>query len=370
MKKFARAALAAFLLTGCAEERGTGIPGREPAPPFLTMASKPPRLANFPGFREGGDFSDKPPPLPPLRAAPNGMPALAGTAVQVGNAESPTSPPPAQATAEMQPIEQLIYGGNYPEHDSPGDYRLNVRDKIHLAVEDHPEFSGDLQVQQDGSVRLPNTDDWVSVAGLTTAEAEKALANAVAPYIKGKPRVRVTIVFGRGECYYIFGEVQNQGRFSMGLKPIRLSEAIFRANSTALTAVEYRSYEAIIREQIELGPRQNYNHSKYALLTQVSVITPHRSRPLRQVYNVKAALLEGKTGQDPVIQPGQIIIVPSAVDKRIMEFCRRVVAPLKVVGQSDAEVSHWYGRITGNSVKGVKPAEYKIVEEALTTEGD
>ncbi len=370
MARFARAALAVFLLTGCAEERSAGIPGRAPAPAFLAMAAKPPRLADFPGFKEGGDFSDKPPPLPVLHSAKSKMPALPAATVQISNGETPAATPNRRLSGEAMPIEQLIYGGAYPEHDAPGDYRLNVRDKIYIAVEEHPEFSGELQVQQDGSVRLPNTGDWITVAGLTSAQAEKAVANAVAPYIKGKPRVRLTVVFGRGECYYIFGEVQNQGRFSMGIKPIRLSEAIFRANSTALTAMEYRSYEAIVREQTELGPRQNYNLSKYAVLTQVSVITPHRSRPLRQVYNIKAALLEGKTGQDPVIQPGQIIIVPSSVDKRIMEFCRRVVAPLKVVGQSDAEVSHWYGRITGNSIKGVKPAEYRVVEEALTTEGD
>jgi len=334
------------------------------------MASKPPRLANFPGFKEGGDFSDKPPPLPPLRAVKGEPLTLPAATVQPVTAAPLASPARQGGGRETLPVEQLIYGGTYPDHDAPGDYRINVRDRLQIAIDEHPEFSGDVQVQQDGSVRVPNTDDWVTVAGLTAAQAERAIANAISPYIKGKPRVRITVVFGRGECYYVFGEVQNQGRFSMGLTPIRLSEAIFRANSTALTAVEYRSYEAIIREQTELGPRQSYNLSKYAVLTQVSVITPHRSRPLRQVYNVKAALLEGKTGQDPVIQPGQIIIVPSSVDKRIMEFCRRVVAPLKVVGQSDAEVSHWYGRITGNSIKGVKPTEYKVVEETLNAEGD
>ena len=148
----------------------------------------------------------------------------------------------------------------------------------------------------------------------------------------------------------------------MGITPIRLSEAVFRANSNILRfgGETGLTREERFREEMEISPREGYRLPTYSDLMHVSVITPHRSHPSRRVYNVKSALLQGVTGKDPVLRSGQIVFVPSSVDARIIRFFNRVIAPIKAVGEADAEAGHWYGRITGNRVKGRRPKVYEV----------
>jgi hypothetical protein len=145
----------------------------------------------------------------------------------------------------------------------------------------------------------------------------------------------------------------------MGVGEMRLSEAIFRSNSTRYQAFIEEVRRSRLEAESEVHAREGFAIPTYAQLTKVSVITPHRSRPTRREYNVKAALFQGMTANDPVIRPGQIVWVPSTFDKRIILFSQRVIAPIAAVGEMDAEASGWYGRITGNRVKGIVPKSYQ-----------
>lgn len=297
-------------------------------------------------------------PLPVLKGGslrPGGM--IPPDSVEVRKDPSPNVRP-GFCPEGMEPVQQLIFGGTHPSHDAPKTARLRARDELTLTVRRHNEFSGHLKVQDDGSIRIPGTQDFVQAEGKTPDELKQLVAERISPYIREKPEVIVTVRLALGGFYYVFGEVRNQGRFPMGLKPIRLSEAVFRANSRRFAAgFETEDRTSALREETEITARDNFDLSTYADLSKVFVITPHRSRPIRASYNVKTSMLQGVTGNDPIIRPGQIVFVPSTFDKRFMNFVSRVIAPLSAARDLEGETNYWYGRVTGNRTVDTNPGD-------------
>lgn len=288
-------------------------------------------------------------PLPLLKPGAH-MPGVTAMSA-AGNANPSPGIMPGLMPQGMEPVQQLIYGGDNQTHDAPEKAALSARDRLKVDVRFHPEFSGMVEIQDDGSLQIPNTSDFVQAEGRTVEELRQLISERISPYIREKPEVIVTVEFAMGGFYFVFGEVANQGRFPMGLKPIRLSEAIFRANSARFaTNYESEDRQAALREETEISARENFELSKYAKLTDVYVISPHRSRPSRASYDVKAALFQGVQGQDPVLRPGQIVFVPSTVDKRFIEFVNRFIAPLRAARTLEDESEYWYHRTTGNRV--------------------
>ncbi|MDR2391686.1 MAG: polysaccharide biosynthesis/export family protein [Planctomycetota bacterium] len=207
-------------------------------------------------------------------------------------------------------MEQLVYGGGHPDFDRPESYRLMPRDVVTLAIKDHPELSGELEIQPDGTVHLPNTADLVRLRGLTADEAAAAVREAAAVYVKGDCAVRIQTNRARGGYYFVFGEVLQPGRFPMGLEPVRLSDAILAANWEANPARRDLDGDELGPSFPAAAPRGRYVSPAMADLARVMLITPHRSQPARTTHDMRSALL-GVTGDDPIVRPGQIIVVPS-----------------------------------------------------------
>ncbi len=361
-----------LLAAGCTG--GDGFASRIRAPRQFSVTPVDPRGRDYPEFAAAPVHRQAVPELPRLQeplAAGNLQPmAVANMAAegQPSGAGGVPFLPNGLDPGGLVPFEQLVHGGDHDESDLPEVYRIGIRDRIRLVVEDHPEFSDTLIVGHDGSIQVPNTNDFVDVRGMSAQEAGLAVTAVVDGYIRGPARARVKVLFGQNGYYYLFGEVRNQGRFPIGLTPVRLSEAIFRANSRSLNFYYSQSPEERLRDLLDVMPREGFVLPTYARLDQVSVITPHRSHPTRVVYDVKDSLYQGETGDDPFLRPGQIVFVPSTFDKRIINFFNRFVAPIRAVGRADAEVNHWYGRVTGNTVSGVKPVEYKMEDTGAAGE--
>jgi protein involved in polysaccharide export with SLBB domain len=361
-------ATALALVTGCTGQ--DGFASRLRAPRRFGVDPVSPRGRDYPEFAAAPVTRADVPELPPLRkplTAGNLQPmAVANLDAAAEGEAGPDVPlmPSRLDPGGLVPWQQLVHGGESGEADLPGEYEIGLRDRLRVVVEDHPEFSGNLVVGHDGSIQVPNTNDFIEVRGLTAEQAALAVKARVADYIRGAVAVEVKVLFGQNGFYYLFGEVRNQGRFPIGLTPVRLSEAIFRANSRSLNFYYSQSPEERLRDLLDVMPREGYMLPTYARMDQVSIITPHRSHPTRVIYDVKSSLYQGRTGDDPYIRPGQIVFVPSTFDKRIINFFNRFVAPIRAVGRADAEVNHWYGRITGNTVSGVKPVEYKMEDRS------
>ncbi|MBN1256410.1 MAG: polysaccharide biosynthesis/export family protein [Planctomycetes bacterium] len=230
---------------------------------------------------------------------------------------------------DLLPVKQLIYGGPYGDQAGRRDYQLAVGDELTLDVEDHPELSGTVVVLTDGSIELPLVKKSVPARGRTLHALEQDLLVRLQAYALDPYLTKLRLDYAGGNYYYIFGEVKNPGRYPMGANEIRVSEAVFRANSASLAnAVEGLSMKEQIRAETETPMRTGYRAKRFAEMNRVYLITPHRSRPTRRIIDVQAALQQGLTGNDPYLRQGQIIFVPSAADVRLARFFKRIIAPL------------------------------------------
>lgn len=344
----------AFLLSGCGKKPrpapeqapvAIAVPGAEQehwrrlyderrpdAPERYQVFPKQPRDNRFGEFddsrQQGLDRQPELPPLPTDRAPaipapPDPRPSGFAPAVPVraGSNQAPVRQAPANVAAGMTtherfyPLEQLVYGGDYPELDKPELYRLMPRDIVTVTVKDHPEFCGQLEIQADGTVHIANTPDLVRIRGLTAEEAASAIRLALAKYVKGECLVRVQANRARGGYYMVFGDVLQPGRFPMGMEPVRLSEALLAANWEANPARRDMDGDELGPSFPAASPRGRYVAPASADLARVMLITPHRSQPSRTVHDVRSAMM-GVQSEDPLVRPGQIIVVPSVVPER------------------------------------------------------
>jgi protein involved in polysaccharide export with SLBB domain len=252
----------------------------------------------------------------------------------------------AKENAEFQPIKELIFGGNKESFEGRRKYRFGISDQLTLYVDNHKELSGKLQVLTDGMVELPLIKERVLALNRTKDELIVAIKKVLENYVKYDPVVKIGIDFASGQYYYVIGEVPNAGRFSMGLRQIKLSEAVFRACSSSVSYdTEDVSLADRMRNEMDTFMRTNYTTKVTGDLRKVYLITPHRSQPTRKVINVKRILHEGRSGEDVLIKPGQIIFIPSATDTRIERFVTKVIAPFSSISSLDAEGDYWYNRI-------------------------
>lgn len=307
---------------------------RPNAPEQYAVFPTPPRNNGFGEFDDGLYRGlDAQPPLPALPSETFGSAAMIrpGIGITAASGQTPPSIPPmperfaANPTALPQPgintgdhfypVEQLVYGGDNGELDKPENYRLMPKDSITLAVRDHPEFSAQLEIQPDGTVRIPNAHDVVRLRGLTTDEAAEQLRQTIAVYINGPCEVRVQTNRARGGYYYVFGEVKQPGRFPMGMEPVKLSEAVLAANWEANPARRDMDGDELSPSFPAAYPRGSFQTPALADLARVALITPHRSQPVRTVHDVRSALF-GITANDPIIRPGQVVVVPSLAEGR------------------------------------------------------
>lgn len=219
---------------------------------------------------------------------------------------------PAGVAAEghFYPVEQLVYGGDYPDLDKPELYRLMPKDVISVTVKDHPEFSGKLEIQPDGTIRIANTPDFIRIRGMTVDESAEEIRRNLSVYVRGECVVRVQANRARGGYYFVFGDVLQPGRFPMGLEPVKLSDAVLAANWEANPSRLEADGDELGPAFPAASPRGRFIAPRSADLARVMLITPHRSQPARTVHDVRGAML-GMTANDPAIRPGQIVVVPS-----------------------------------------------------------
>ncbi|MDR0363187.1 MAG: polysaccharide biosynthesis/export family protein, partial [Planctomycetota bacterium] len=289
-------------------------PGLPPLP-----ADDYPAPAAYPPAH-GGRTEYGPPSTPPPASAPRptplpAAPAVSGTPFAPTAARAPSGSAKSEPLPRYVPVEQLIYGGDHGESDRPDEYRLMPKDVVTFTVRDHPEFSGAAEIQPDGTVRIPNAPDLVGIRGLTPDMAAEEIRKTLQSYVVGDCAVRVQANRARGGYYHVHGDVLQPGRFPMGMEPVKLSEAILAANWEANPSRFDMDGDELSPSFPAAAPRGRYISPQTADLARVMLVTPHRSRPARTVHDVRGALL-GRTGDDPVVRPGQIIIVPSLIAER------------------------------------------------------
>jgi polysaccharide export outer membrane protein len=203
-----------------------------------------------------------------------------------GTVPAARSPGPARAGTSVEP-QGAGHSESAPEQEAAADtvrYRIRVGDALRIEVRGESDLSGDFKVTSDGAVVLPLLGR-LAVAGLTASEAERDLTAALAKDYLVDPKVHVQVTSSVLRRVIVFGEVKSPGIYEMPVGE-RFSLLQVIAKAGGLTDL--------------------------AALDRVRIV--RRSGTAEKVVKVNVSeLLRGGAGDDVVLQPNDLIIVPQTV---------------------------------------------------------
>lgn len=193
---------------------------------------------------------------------------------------------------EVQPFQGTI------SSTQTGPYILDRDDVVRITVLRHPELSGDFVIGPDGNIQYTFVGD-IHAKGLTKQELRERIIDSISPYVK-VPEVSVAIIGYNSKKIYVLGAVNKPGLYSL------------RGNYTTLR-------EAIVTAGLP---------SKHASLRKIYVITPDRKNPKAKTVNLYQLLYKGRLELDLIIEPGQVIYVPSTLISKIDDTLGTLLSPL------------------------------------------
>lgn len=195
-------------------------------------------------------------------------------------AQNPQKPDPARAN-DAAATDRAPSSENHANRDVspslPGDYRVGAEDELTISVWHEPELSKDVVVRPDGMITLPLLND-VKVAGLTTVELQALLTEKLKSLVND-PQVTIIVKAVHSRKVFLVGNVLKQGSYPLAGKTTIL-ELIAQAGG--------------------LGP--------FAKSGSIYILRKGGGKETRIPFNYKKAL-SGK-GADPVLEPGDMVVVP------------------------------------------------------------
>ncbi len=203
---------------------------------------------------------------------------------------------PKTETTKAQTLQPLESSSNY---EGASTYTLGKEDIIDIAVQRHPEFSGQFIINHEGKIQFQYAGD-VLVAGLTKEQVRDKLAQLLATYIVS-PEVVVSIVQYNSKVVYVYGEVGVPGKIFMRGDTITIREALIQAGLPLLSA----------------------SHKKSQLITPSA-----DGHPKKVKVNVYALLYEGDLRQNLVMYPGDTIYIPPTGLTKVMRAIQPIAAPI------------------------------------------
>jgi protein involved in polysaccharide export with SLBB domain len=103
-----------------------------------------------------------------------------------------------------------------------GEYRIGVDDLLSISVWRHPELSlSNARVRPDGMISLPVVGE-VRAAGYTPADLQREIASLLRRYVKGEPIVTVSVLQFNSLKVNVFGAVKNPGSYTFAQSPTPL----------------------------------------------------------------------------------------------------------------------------------------------------
>ncbi len=158
-------------------------------------------------------------------------------------------------------------------------YLIGIGDvlKINTWKEEDLTFK-DVRVRNDGKITFPLLDD-VQAAGRTTVDLKNEIQEKLSEFVEA-PTVTITLVAAVSQRYYILGEVQEVGEY-----PLYKKLTIIQAFALAKGFTEWASKDEII------------------LFRRGEI----KEKIIKIDYD---DIVEGKLGQDILLQADDIIIVP------------------------------------------------------------
>lgn len=160
-------------------------------------------------------------------------------------------------------------------------YRVGAGDNIFLSVPQRTDLNRKLVIKPDGSVTLPLIGD-VRIGGLTVAEIQGRLLQALQEYYPSIKRIEVSVTAAVSQVIYVSGQVVKPGKYTFS-NPVSAWEAIREAGGPTATAS----------------------------LDNVRIIVDRARGGATSVVNVLAAIDGGTIENLPMLHAGDTVIVPT-----------------------------------------------------------
>jgi len=199
-----------------------------------------------------------------------------------------TAPPPSEAPAKApeQPTDKKKNEPSAAIKPNKTDavaadedaYRIGLDDQLMISVWREPELSLSVVVRPDGMITLPLLSD-VHVVGLKPTELQQLLTEKLKPFVS-EPQVTVIAQGIRSRKVYLVGNVSKQGTFNL------------EGGQTVLQ---------LLASAGGVNP--------FAKADSIYILRMENKKQIRIPFQYKKAL-KGRTKDDVVLQPGDIIVVP------------------------------------------------------------
>jgi polysaccharide export outer membrane protein len=210
-------------------------------------------------------------------------------------------------------IHQAAYESENRLEVINGKYKISPPDVIQIVVSDNPELGTTSIIRPDGNVFIPLLGD-IYVEGLTPLEVRKKVHQLLGRYMKGLPEesVSVQIVGFNSKMVYVYG-------YGTGMAAIP-----FTGDMTVLDAVT------------QSGMLASYSKRK------IKVIRGERDpakKPQRLVLNLNDIIKRGRTENNIVLRPDDVIYIPPTILGRIGLAVQDVLFPVQPIQSVGSTVS-------------------------------
>lgn len=191
------------------------------------------------------------------------------------------------------------------------DYRIGPNDVIDIRVENMPELTQTFRVTAAGTFLMPFVGR-VSAAKKTTEELAQLIADSLrGDYLKD-PRVSVSVKEFNSRSFFIQGSVRSPGVFQIEGRPSMLELLTLAGGLT-----ETHGANAYIIRRIRATEQKGPEPSTAKTTAANDINAEQESAPEETPkYELKSAningLLMGRFDQDVLLEPGDIINIPSS----------------------------------------------------------
>src|SRR5215468_2538140 len=159
------------------------------------------------------------------------------------------------------------------------DYKIGPQDVVRIDVWKEPDISRTIPVRPDGKITLPLLND-VQAAGLTAMQLAASLHDSFSKYLTN-PQVTVTVTEINSRRVYITGEVVRAGAL-----PLLPGMTVLQALSSS------------------------GGFTQFAKTKSIYVLRTEEGKQVKHPFNYKEVVKGNLQGQNILLQPGDIIVVP------------------------------------------------------------
>lgn len=171
-------------------------------------------------------------------------------------------------------------------------YRLQSGDSIEVQYHYTPEYNGTASIEPGGFINLPLIGD-LKIQGMTVVEAQSAIAQKAAVRLN-QPEVTVLLKDFVHPYFVVAGEVGHPGRFEM------------HGDVTAMEAIA-----------IGGGFKDSSKHSQVLLVRKYN-----KDFAEVTMIDMKAMSRQKGIAEDPVLQPGDMLVVPQNNVSKLERYVR------------------------------------------------